>query len=77
MRTLLAMPEGVTLREISLDLSGLPSLKMNAAIDADNPDALKAMLKVLLDQLNQRFNLKTRPIQEKDVRIILNRSGQR
>jgi len=58
MRTLLAMPDEVSVRKISLDVSGTPVLNMEAIVDADHPDAFKATLSVFLNQLNQRFNLK-------------------
>ena len=74
MRTLLAMPDGVSVRKISLDVSGTPVLKMEAVVDADNPDAFKATLSVFLNQLNQRFNLKPNALREKDVSIQLDRS---
>jgi hypothetical protein len=74
MRTLLAMPAGVSVRNISLDVSGPPTLKMDAVVDADNPEAFKATLKSFLNQLNQRFNLKNHAIREKDVNIQLDRS---
>ena len=74
MRTLLAMPDGVSVRKISLDVSGTPVLNMEAVVDADNPDAFKAMLAAFLSQLNQRFNLKPNTLREKDVRIQLDRS---
>ena len=74
MRTLLAMPTGVSVRKISLDVSTTPYLKMDAVVDADDPDTFKAILKAFLNQLNQRFNLKTHPLREKDVSIHLDRS---
>jgi hypothetical protein len=74
MRTLLAMPDGVSVRKISLDVSGTPVLNMEAVVDADNPDAFKAMLAVFLNQLNQRFDLKPNALREKDVSIQLDRS---
>ncbi len=74
MRTLLAMPDAVSVRKISLDVSGTPVLKMEAIVDADNPDAFKATLTVFLNQLNQRFNLKPNALREKDVVIRLDRS---
>jgi hypothetical protein len=74
MRTLLAMPEGVSVRNIFLDVSGPPMLKIDAVVDARHPEAFKAMLKTFLNQLNQRFDLKNHPLREKDVRIRLDRS---
>ena len=74
MRTLLALPDGVSVRKISLDVSGTPVLNMEAVVDADNPDAFKATLAVFLNQLNQRFNLKPNALREKDVSIQLDRS---
>jgi len=74
MRTLLAMPEGVFVRKISLDVSRTPHLQLDAVVDADNPDAFKAILKVFLNRINDRFNLNTRPLREKDVSILLDRS---
>lgn len=74
MRTLLAMPDGVSVRKISLDVSGTPVLKVEALVDADNPDAFKAVLAVFLNQLNQRFNLESNALREKDVSIHLDRS---
>ncbi|MBR9986629.1 MAG: hypothetical protein KFF68_12020, partial [Desulfosarcina sp.] len=59
MRTLLAMPDGVSVGKISLDVSGTPILKVEAVVDADNPDAFKAVLAVFLNRLNQRFNLES------------------
>ena len=74
MRTLLSMPEAVSVRNISLDVSGPPTLKIDAVVDAKHPDAFKATLKAFLDRLNQRFNLKNHALREKDVRIQLDRS---
>jgi hypothetical protein len=76
MRTLLAMPEGVSLKRISLNASGSPHLDMEAVVDGDHPDAFKATLTVFLDQLNQQFNLQDHPLREKDVTIHLDR-GER
>jgi len=73
-RTLLAMPEGVGVRKISLDASASPYIEMDAVVDADHPDAFKAELRAFLNQLNEGFNLKAHPIREKDVRIRLDRS---
>lgn len=74
MRTLLAMPDGVTMRKIALDVSGTPVLKMEAVVDADSPDAFKDTLTVFLDQLSKRFNLTPNALREKDVTIRLDRS---
>ncbi len=74
LQTLLAMPAGVSLKTISLDVSGRPFLKIDALVDADNPDAFKAKLTLFLNQLNQGFNLKSHPLREKDVSILLDRS---
>ncbi|MBR9985321.1 MAG: hypothetical protein KFF68_05370, partial [Desulfosarcina sp.] len=74
MRTLLAMPDGVSVGKISLDVSGTPILKVEAVVDADNPDAFKAVLAVFLNRLNQRFNLESNALREKDVTIQLDRS---
>jgi hypothetical protein len=74
MRTLLAMPEGVVMNKIALDVSAAPYIKMDAIVDADDPDAFKAKLRAFLNQLNERFSLKTYPLREKDVRIQLDRS---
>ena len=74
MRTLLAMPDGVSVRKISLDVSGTPVLNMEAVVDADNPDAFKATLAAFLNQLNQRFSLKPNALREKNVRIQMDRS---
>ena len=74
MRTLLAMPDGVSVGKISLDVSGTPVLKMEAVVDAEDPDAFKATLSVFLNQLSQRFNLKPNALREKDVSILLDRS---
>jgi hypothetical protein len=74
MRTLLAMPDGVSVRKIALDVSGPPTINIEALVDANNPDAFKTKLAVLLNRLNQRFNLKPDALREKDVRIQLDRS---
>jgi hypothetical protein len=74
MRGLLAMPEGVTVRKIALDVSGPPVINIEAVVDAENPDAFKTMLSVFLNQLNHRFNLKPNALREKDVSIQLDRS---
>jgi hypothetical protein len=73
MRTLLAMPEGVSVRNISLDVSGPPISKLTPW-SMWHPEAFKATLKTFLNQLNQRFDLKNHPLREKDVRIHLDRS---
>ncbi len=74
MQALLAMPEGVSVSNISLDMSGPPTLTIDAVVDAKHPEAFKAMLRTFLNRLNQRFNLKNHPLREKDVRIQLDRS---
>lgn len=74
MRTLLAMPEGVVVRNISLDASAAPFVKMDALVNADHPEAFKVKLRACLNQLNERFSLKTHPLREKDVRIQVDRS---
>ena len=73
-RTLLAMPDGVVVRKMSLDASASPYIEMDAVVDADHPDAFKAKLRAFLNQLNEGFSLKTHPLREKDVRIRLDRS---
>jgi hypothetical protein len=76
MRTLLAMPEGVSVKKISLDASGSPHLDLEAVVNVDHPDAFKAALTVFLDRLNQRFTMQDHPLREKDVTIHLDR-GER
>lgn len=73
MRTLLAMPEGVSVRKIALNVSESSRLTMDATIAAENPDAFKQTLTVFIDRLNRRFNLNPHALREKDVRIQLNR----
>ena len=74
LRTLLAMPDGVSVKKLSLDVSVSPYLTLEAVIHAHDPAAFKAILETFLSRLNQGFNLKTRPLQEKDVNIQLERS---
>lgn len=76
MRTLLAMPEGVLVKKISLDASGSPHLDMEAVVHVDHPDAFKATFTFFLDRLNQQFNMQDHPLREKDVTIHLDR-GER
>jgi hypothetical protein len=73
MRTILARPEGVQMRKILLQVAAAPYLVLEAAIGADHPEAFKVLLNRFLDQLNQRFDLKDRPLREKDVEIQLER----
>jgi hypothetical protein len=74
-RTLLAMPDAVVVKKLSLDVSGISSLKLDAVVNADGPESFKKVLSVFLERLNIRFNLKHRALREKDVTIQLDRSG--
>lgn len=76
MRTLLAMPEGVSVRKIALKVSESSRLTMDATITAEDPDAFKQTLTVFIDRLNRRFNLNPHALREKDVRIQLNRNQE-
>lgn len=73
LRTLLAMPAAVSLKKLSLDASATRYLKIEAIIDADHPEAFKAILTAFLDRINDRFNLVQRPLKENDVTIRLER----
>jgi len=74
MRALPAMPQGMTLTRISLQATPIPQLKIDATVDVDHPERFKALLRLFLDQLNQRFDVKGQPVSEKDVDIYLERS---
>jgi len=75
MRTLLAMPTTVALQKITLDTSDAARLTIDASVNAAHPAAFKAILDDFLTQMNQRFNLADRPLQEKDIRIGLERKA--
>ncbi|MBC2709536.1 MAG: hypothetical protein HGJ94_00545 [Desulfosarcina sp.] len=74
MRTLLALPDAVSVNKLSLDVSGTPYLTISAVVHADNPDTFKIVLRAFLAQLNARFDLKAGVLREKDVHIHLDRS---
>ena len=73
MRILLAMPRSVSLKKITLDTLGGPRVSIDALVNADQPDAFKAILDELLSRINQRFDLEHHPLTEKDIRIGLER----
>jgi hypothetical protein len=75
MRTLLAMPAGVAVNKLVLDVSATSRLNVEAVITADSPDAFKQILKTFLSQLNQRFSLKNHSLRERDVTIQLDRGN--
>jgi hypothetical protein len=73
MRTLLAMPRPMSLKKITLDTLDGPRVSIDALVNADQPDAFKAILDELLSRINQRFDLEHHPLTEKDIRIGLER----
>ncbi len=74
LQTFLALPDAVSIEKLSMDLTSTSQMSITAIAHARNPDELKKILRSLLDRLNESFHSQTRPLEEKDVQIILDRS---
>ncbi len=74
LQTLLAVPDGIIIDTIALDVSTATPLSIRADVHANGPDTFRTRLRSFLSGLNERLSPTGGTLNEKDVRITIDRS---